>query len=139
MGFRSTFTTTDCAIEWPNWFKEKYSAHVYFREQGLGGLHSKGGEEMHGLWSDLPKDIQRAINWNRFSLNFVIAFLHECGGITRCQIDKDSVLWGEPKSWISTEGATHWHCYGCSDANDAEKVQQAMHEIFYEVCRDIHK
>jgi hypothetical protein len=66
------------------------------------------------LWETLHEDIQRAIDWGEFlGLKFILVYLHECGGITRCQIEKDSIKWTEPETWRATEGVTH--NYGCSD------------------------
>lgn len=116
MGFRSTFTTVDYgAIEWPEWFKEKYKENVSFNESGRGAIHSKSECKTYGIWIDLHVDIQKAINWEQFTLKFVLVYLHECGGITRCQISKDSIKWSEPDSWRSEEYITHHYCYGCSD------------------------
>ena len=48
--------------------------------------------------------------------NFVLVYLHECNGITRCQIDKDAIIFTEPVEWRKSDGVEHHYCYGCSDA-----------------------
>jgi len=116
MGFRSTFITVDSCTIWPGWFKEKYKEYVNFPVSRCGCISSEIECKMYyGIFKDLPKDIQKAINWGERDLNFVIVFLHECGGITRCQIDKNNIYYSEPNSWVQTEGITHLYCYGCSD------------------------
>ena len=116
MGFRSTFTTEDYAIQWPQWFREKYAGAIWFTEDGIGPLHSVREAKTYMRWETLHEDIQRAIDWSKLSQNFVLVYLHECGGITRCQIAKDAIKWSEPETWRTTEGVEHHYCYCCSDA-----------------------
>ncbi len=116
MGFRSTFVTEDYSIAWPQWFRDKYGASIHFPASGSGAISSAHEEKCYGLLGDLPEDIQKAIDWKDFSLSFVVVFLHECGGVTRCQIERDSIKWSEPEGWTQTSGVTHNYCYGCSDA-----------------------
>ena len=116
MGFRSTFTTSDYSIKWPEWFKEKYKDTVAFRENGVGALHSIFECKTYMTWDELHTDIQKAIDWNDFGGNFVLVYLHECNGITRCQIDKDAIIFTEPVEWRKSDGVEHHYCYGCSDA-----------------------
>jgi len=118
MGFRSTFTTQHYAIQWPQWFLDKYAGAIWFTEDGIGPLHSVREDKTYDRWKELHTDIQRAIDWTderRAPDNFVLVYLHECGGITRCQIEKDAIKWSEPDDWRITEGVEHKYCYGCSD------------------------
>lgn len=115
MGFRSTFTTEDYAIKWPQWFIDKYAGTIAFVDGGVGPLHSVREMKTYRRMAELPHDIQIAIDWGSFSSAFVMVYLHECGGITRCQIEKDAIKWSEPSQWKRTDGIDHWHCYGCSD------------------------
>jgi len=39
MGFRSTFTTEDYNIQWPQWFREKYDKKIWFTEDYKGAKH----------------------------------------------------------------------------------------------------
>lgn len=116
MGFRSTFTTQDYLIHWPQWFRDKYAGVIRFDEEGVGVLNSALQTKTDTLWDDLPTDIQRAIDWSDAPENFVLVYLHECGGITRCQIERNTIKWSEPDGWRSTQGVEHSYCYGCSDA-----------------------
>lgn len=120
MGFRSTFTTLDYRIDWPQWFRDKYAGLIWFAEDGVGPLHPVREKKTYMAWKTLPEDIQRAIDWSDFGQRFVLVFLHECGGITRCQIERDSIRWTEPLTWHTTPGVTHDHCYGCSDARNVQ-------------------
>jgi hypothetical protein len=116
MGFRSTFTTLDFPIEWPDWFREKYASNIHFPVDGTGTLSSKREAKTYWTLSELHTDIQRAIVWDEFMpKNFVLVYLHECGGITRCQIGRDRIVWSEPSGWRISEGVEHSYCYGCSD------------------------
>lgn len=115
MGFRSTFTTEGYTIQWPQWFRDKYAGVIWFTEDGSGPLHSVREAKAYMRWKTLHEDIQRAIDWGAFRKNFVLVYLHECGGITRCQIAKDAIKWSEPETWRTTEGVEHDCCYGCSD------------------------
>ena len=116
MGFRSTFTTQHCAIKWPQWFRDKYAGVIWFTDDGYGPLNSVREGKTYAELEELHTDIQRAIDWTEAPPNFVLIYLHECGGITRCQIKKDSILWSEPDGWRATDGVEHSYCYGCSDA-----------------------
>jgi hypothetical protein len=116
MGFRSTFTTEDCDIKWPQWFCEKYENVIRFNENREGALHPFVEQKTDGpLLSELHTDIHRAIDWDDYPLAFVLVYLHECGGITRCQIEEDGIKWSEPETWRLTDGVTHRYCDGCSD------------------------
>ena len=116
MGFRSTFTTEDYPIKWPEWLREKYANAIWFNADGVGPLHSIHEAKTYGLWAGLEKDIQTAIDWNELrKARFVLVYLHECGGITRCQIEKDAIKYSEPETWRTAEEVTHNYCYGCSD------------------------
>jgi hypothetical protein len=125
MGFRSTFTTSDYNIKWPEWFFEKYKERVLFSNEHIGAISSKG-ESKH-YTSELVDDIQKAIDWNEIhdGINFILVYLHECGGITRCEINRDSIMVTEPCDYKPVRWISHNYCYGCSDAKHlkAEAVQ----------------
>lgn len=126
MGFRSTLTIEHYAITWPDWFVEKYSNSVWFGEGNKGVIASKYEAKTYGMFSDLHNDIQKAINWDNAPESIVLVYLHECGGVTRCQIFKDKIKWSEPESWRETDGVEHNYCYGCSDANGLNKRTAPM-------------
>lgn len=128
MGFRSTFTSSDYSIEWPDWFREKYGKYVYIPEKG--SICSKVECKVYLTWLDLVRDVQKAIDWDKFSKKnptfdpqgnkqaFTLLFLHECEGVSRCQIYRDRIIWSEPEKidgWYVTKGVTHSYCYGCSE------------------------
>jgi hypothetical protein len=116
MGFRSTFTAFDGIVEWPAWFREKYKDTIYFNDRC--GISSIAEGEHYGRWKTLFEDIQKSIDWDsRKNLkNFIVIFLHECGGITRIQIEKNRIVLTEPSGWNEVDRVTHNYCVGCSDA-----------------------
>lgn len=116
MGFRSTFTIEDYAIVWPEWFRTKWAPYCWFSADNRGVFAPKCEGKIDGRWSALPLDIQRAVPWDALSIDhIVLVYLHECGGITRCQISAEAINWSEPAGWRKTPAATHIYCYGCSD------------------------
>lgn len=128
MGMTSAFITRGYSVHWPEWFVEKYSEFVNFdidkRDNSPCGLISSK-QELRPYsgdcgWGNLVTDIQKAIDWNYHywkAAPFVLVFLHDCGGITRCQIEETAIKWSEPINWRITKGIDHSSCYGCSDAD----------------------
>lgn len=119
MGFRSTFTTLDNDFVWPDWFITKYRERIHFPVENVGAIHSKYEAKTYMTWAELHDDIQRALReQDEVQQRLVLVYLHECGGITRCQIERDRILWSEPErdGWRKVDGVTHHYCYGCSDA-----------------------
>lgn len=119
MGFRSTFVTEDKRVIWPQWFKDKYKNVVWFPKVS-GVISSKRELKLYDTftgpdWYSLVEDIQKSIDWTDGFDMFRLVFLHECGGITRCQIEKDGIKWSEPAEWWRIQQSTHDYCYGCSD------------------------
>ncbi len=116
MGFRSTFTTMDYSIRWPEWFQEKYKETIFVRV--MGSLHPKHEGKAYGAWIDLPEDIQKAIDWKEWNktrsapFRFVLVYLHECGGITRVCIEEDKITWSEPLEWEESKNEIS-HGYQC--------------------------
>lgn len=122
MGFLSTLTTESHYIRWPQWFRVKYAQTIVFPAwDSAGPLGASSGHKTYtgvsvGAWVDLASDIQGAIPWGEFTLGrFVMVYLHECGGITRCQISPSAILWSEPNEWRMVDEPTHNYCLGCSD------------------------
>ena len=127
MGFRSTFTTQSCNIYWPDWFVKKYADSISMDEDNVGLLRPKTSCKTYGLWIDLDADIQKAIDWDKFctngiELNFILVYLHECGGITRVQIERNSIKYSEPSEWDNVDEISHYyHCgSNCSNAENNE-------------------
>lgn len=111
MGFRSTLITEHHSFTWPDWFKDKYSARFNLEDKGV--LSSK----YENKWNFIEEDIQKVLlekQWD-FELEFVLVYLHECGGITRVQFTKDGPKYSVPIDWEETDGIWHSYCYGCSD------------------------
>lgn len=119
MGFRSTFVTEDRPVSWPAWFVEKYRRIAWFRfKDGHSGVIASRMEvkEYGDPCSDLAEDIRRAIDWDGFGKrDFILVYLHECGGITRVQIERDGVRYSVPSGWEEVDRMGHNYCYGCSD------------------------
>ena len=121
MGFRSTFITEDIAITWPEWFKGKYK-FIHFPAK-CGCISSKFEVKLYcGVEEELFLDIQKVVfdaNSDLGVENFIIVILHECGGISRVQISKESIRMTEPpmsiKEWAEVVSTQHSYCYGCSD------------------------
>jgi hypothetical protein len=130
MGFRSTLVTQHNYLPLPEWFIEKYKDRFYmngsdYPDGTKNGLPIASRFEIktyfpHG--EELPADIQKVIRESAddTSIELVFVWLHECGGITRVQIDKDNIIYSEPTEWEVTQGVTHHYCYGCSDVTPIE-------------------
>lgn len=111
----------------PEWFVEKYKDYLNFN--GEAGkeclpLSSKFEfKEYSEKGTQLPHDLQRVMQECTKSISdkLVFVWLHECGGITRVQITKDSIGFSEPSEWERTYGVTHDYCYECSDIPKATK------------------
>jgi hypothetical protein len=114
MGFRSTFVTQDLGFgrKWPEWFVTRWGGLCEFGKNGQ--LSSVREEKTYGRLDELDTDIQKAIREMEVD-EIVLVYLHECGGITRVQIDHDKILYSEPQTWKVVDGVTHDYCYGCSD------------------------
>jgi hypothetical protein len=118
MGFRSTFVSQAYPVDWPDWFREKYRGTIHVPD-GFGCLASLTECKLYGQWADLAEDVRRAVDWDRFGQHpLVLAFLHECGSVVRCEVSRDAVRYTAPGGWEGADNALacHWYCYGCSDA-----------------------
>lgn len=120
MGFRSTFTTSDYYLTWPEWFCEKYKGMIWFAPDFRGPLHPINEGKTYGSWSELHTDIQRVLQeLDRKDITFALLYLHECDGVTRCDISTTAIRWGEPDSWYEVDGITHNYCYTCSPIRES--------------------
>lgn len=126
MGFYSVFTTEGYAIKWPKWFKEKYASSINFPAGEAGPLTAVRESKTYTVWASLEADIHAAIDWEAFKSKFIMVYLHECGGITRCQIEKDGIKWSEPIAWHATDWVEHDYCQGCSDAPAPRSATQEI-------------
>ena len=127
MGFRSTLITQHNYLPLPEWFVEKYKDYLYINGLDKKNNHHDGNglplaskyefKTYFEIGEGLPADIQKVMQESPDDIprELVFVWLHECGGITRVQIDRDHIVYSEPTEWEVTEGVTHDYCYGCSD------------------------
>jgi hypothetical protein len=109
---------------WPQWFRDKYKDSIVFTQ--ANGIAPVGESKLYGGWLELVEDVQKAIDWDEWDNNrkhpftYVMVFLHECGGLSRVEIRRDTIIWTEPDGWSQVcDGGTHDYCYGCSAADRA--------------------
>ena len=125
MGFRSTLISEHQDVTWPRWFREK---HLWCVPDDASEVLRTGSELKAGARSDFPEDVRRALaeqGWfEDHDDGFVFVWLHECGGVTRVQVNEDKVRITYPLGWGSWDGGSqdsiHHYCYGCSDARKVE-------------------
>lgn len=124
MGFRSNFITEDMGgVEVPSWFVQKYPKHKdwYNPENGrhyfpiVQPWESKFYDALAD--TEIFQDIQKILRerTESYPVKVVLILLHECDGITRVEITKDSIRGNEPVEWKTVEHVEHDYCYGCSD------------------------
>lgn len=122
MGFRSNFITESyIGIEIPQWFLDKYPNYSYSK-------NSEGKEtfSIAQLWEskyyqvleedERILDIQKILKEVDFHA-IVLILLHECGGITRVEIEQDKITSSEPTEWKQVTSVEHDYCYNCSTTN----------------------
>lgn len=119
MGFRSNFIAGISGYTVSEWFKEKYPNWTFHGEEGSQRcfaqlfetkFYSKFAEDERFI--DIQKMLKES-DWGGDEI--VIVLLHECGGITRVSVKRDSITAQEPEMWKKVEGVEHDYCYGCSD------------------------
>jgi hypothetical protein len=118
MGFRSTVSSSEFPGSWPAWFREKYSDYFNFSDASVRLTSAYPLKLYAPDLSELEPDIQKALSeaLPQLSIAFVVVYLHECGGITRCMITPTSIKFDEPTAWEQTEDVTHHYCYWCRDS-----------------------
>ena len=103
MGFRSTIITEDLGgIKLPKWFVQKWSEYYNFGSQSHAKRYYKDNTLLisskfenkfyMGEDEEIFIDIQKICQKKDID-KFIIVMLHECGGITRVQIEKDKIRW----------------------------------------------
>lgn len=112
MGFRSTFTIEQLSIKFPDWFIEKYESTISFDNSVIS---PKSECKTYCVWEDLDTDIQKVIIENNID-KIVLVYLHECEGITKVIISKNSIIYLNPTGYELVDGITHHYCYGCEDS-----------------------
>lgn len=122
MGFRSTIISQEHGLLIPDWFVEKYNKyfHIDFTERyghtWFQPISSKLETKFYEVFKEqeLFVDIQKIMIDTNFQSTMSIVLLHECGGITVVNINKDYIKGKEPTGWKEVEQVEHNYCYGCS-------------------------
>jgi hypothetical protein len=118
MGFRSNFIAEVSGYTIPDWFIEKYPSWVFHGRQESQNCFAQLFEtKFYDRFAEDERflDVQKMLqeqDWGGDEI--VIILLHECGGITRVSVKKDSITAQEPREWTTVEGVEHDYCYGCS-------------------------
>lgn len=122
MGFRSTLIS-EAGAEWPDWFRAKYAEWLTGNEGRTVVLATPWEmKTYYGVGVYLTEDVHRALTetgyFNEASdQSFSMVWLHECGGITKVQVNADGVRMSDPADWryVHNADGDHNYCYGCSD------------------------
>lgn len=96
MGSLTHFTAIHYNFIPPSWLVERWDRFVSFGEV----ISSRAG--MKG-WSEFETDLQRAMKEQWVKGNeprAVMAYLHECGNVTRSDLRIDEIHYSSPVSWI---------------------------------------
>ena len=120
MGFRSNFITQSyVGVKIPQWFIDKYPDYFYQQsadDKKTFAIAQLYESKFYDKFSDDERilDIQKVLNQSDLD-KIILILLHECGGITRLQIEKNSIKANEPINWKEVTHVNHDYCYGCSD------------------------
>jgi hypothetical protein len=120
MGFRSNFIASVSGYTIPDWFKEKYPTWQFHGNTESQNCFAQLFESKFYDWIKEDErflDVQKMLQeqgWGGDEI--IIILLHECGGITRVSITRDSITAQEPTKWEEVKAVTHDYCYGCSDS-----------------------
>jgi hypothetical protein len=125
MGFRSTFTTEHVDGSFSSAFVSKWQHVVNFRNGNELPLSAKKEAKISMTFDGLDKEIQAAFSWPQNVNRIVLIWLHECGGISRVEIHRDSILYSEPTEWDVAESLSDDSHHGdwCSRCSDVEKAR----------------
>ena len=121
MGFRTTMISQEYSLQIPEWFKEKHQRVTYNNDNLAIAILNETKFYDDVKETELFTDIQKLMIEQDFSTDLVLVLLHECGGITRVEIDKENIRASEPTQWKQVDSVTHSYCYGCSDINNTCK------------------
>lgn len=117
MGFRSTLISEHYPTDWPDWFKEKHKGWI-----SDSGVIASPYEVK--FMDEIIEDTHKALtelDWFSNDNTFSMVSLHECGGLTKIQLNKDGILYADPLDWWLADDpydhsdGRHNYCYGCSD------------------------
>lgn len=124
MGFRSVFITEDMkGVAIPAWFAAKYSKYhwIWMSNEGQAffPIAQFSESKYYGALAETEifQDLQRILieRTEDHPKKITLVLLHECDGITRVQITRDSITGREPTDWKDVDHVEHDYCYGCSD------------------------
>ena len=119
MGFRSNFIAQVSGYSVLDWFKEKYPEWNFVGNAGSQNCFAQLFEsKFYSKFSEDERflDIQKMLKEQEWGGDgIVIILLHECGGVTRVKITKDSITGREPVDWKNVDCVEHDYCYDCSD------------------------
>ena len=110
MGFRTTIISETKYIIWPDWFVKKYEAVLAANDRGLASLIECKARYLIG---EVFVDTQKVLQVGQ---SLLVLMLHECGGVTRCTIEKEKITYIEPTEYVKVDLPTHpfYECYGCT-------------------------
>ena len=126
MGFRSNFITEHMGgIKVPQWFIEKYPDH-YIHGGTTFPIIQPWESKFYGIMAETEifQDIQKILIEDGYKNTMTLILLHECGGITKASISKDSISAIKPTEWERVECTGHDYCYGCSDVETVSHSSQ---------------
>ena len=120
MGFRSVMISEDMPLEITPEFIEKYP-YIRFSTTLDGkptmamSINCERKFYEAFINTELFIDLQKLLQKQDVLDDFELILFHECGGITKVVIKKDSIYGLEPTGWNKVESVEHDYCYGCSE------------------------
>lgn len=110
MGFRTTIISETKYIAWPDWFVKQYDGVLTVSGRGLSSLVEC---KVDFLVDEVFTDIQECLSAEQ---SLLVLMLHECGGVTRCTIEKEKITYVEPSEHVEVNEPTHpvYECHGCT-------------------------
>ena len=110
MGFRTTIISETKYIAWPDWFVKQYDGVLTVGGRGLSSLVEC---KVDFLVDEVFTDIQECLSAEQ---SLLVLMLHECGGVTRCTIEKEKITYIEPSEYVEVNEPTHpvYECHGCT-------------------------
>ena len=110
MGFRTTIISETKYIAWPDWFVKQYDGVLTVGGRGLSSLVEC---KVDFLVDEVFTDTQKCLSAEQ---SLLVLMLHECGGVTRCTIEKEKITYIEPSEYVEVNEPTHpvYECHGCT-------------------------
>ena len=107
MGFRTTIISETKYIAWPDWFVKQYDGVLTVGGRGLSSLVEC---KVDFLVDEVFTDTQKCLSAEQ---SLLVLMLHECGGVTRCTIEKEKITYIEPSEYVEVNEPTHpvYECY----------------------------